>query len=138
MAVYAKLRYIKFPIPCEISGNLLTLLQPQRFKYLRDFITIQLGRIWSSLQPPRSQLSSLSRYPIESWILTNFLQSRRSNFFTFGVALNKSGNFLMYWQLRKFICVKLLHCILCREKKNQNSTLINVKIQINEVIIIYK
>ena len=65
------------------------------------------------------------------------MQQRRSDFFTFGVALNKFGNFLMCWQLWKFICVRLLLFILCR-KKNQNLTSINVKIRINEVIIVYK
>ena len=116
MEVRARLRYFKFSISCGKSGNLLSLMHWLRFKSLRDFIEMKLGRIRNSKQPPRSKPSSLARHPTDSWTLTNFWQWRRFNSFMFGAELNKFGNFLMYWQDLKFIYVKLLYCVLCREK----------------------
>ena len=103
-----------------ILGNFSSIKHPQRsYNFSSDFNLRLFGRFWRLSQNARSHFRSLSRNPTDSWTITNFLQSKRSNVSRFGA--HNSGNSLMVPHSRSFICLKILNWIHSRLKKKKKS-----------------
>jgi hypothetical protein len=85
MAVPAKEGSCKDVILPTKSGNLLSLEQPERLRYLRDSNIISSGSLLRYLQPRRYNPLSRLRNPMDEWTLdklVQYLSSSSSRFWT--------------------------------------------------------
>jgi len=121
-------RFITFP---NISGNFSSLKHPYKLRILRVFNShMFVGRQASFTQSFKFKKTSPFRIPIESSILTSFLQPSRFSFSRFGTCL-KSGVFIKFRECLRSIALSNFKGCQKIQKENQNdetlNTLLNLK-----------
>ena len=113
-------RLMRYPIDVS-NANLSVLCRrlPHRIRQnvLRDFNRRFLGKILIFWHPRKFQNSSSSRSPLDWWTSTKFMHLRSTTSFMFGEITDKSGTFVIFLQLVKFIYFNVSNRHLCIRRK---------------------